>query len=295
MVIMLYSVTNFIHQNDNAYIIYNNNYGVVLFVYSMATSTDTGPQIMETAEEIKEAKEAYIALYYQTVFPAKLIVDWLSLHGNVANREFSLGGSERYKTINDADDFYGLVCAGVNRIDYGSEWTRPPLQQNSNNNTLLTTPLFIDLDDWDMCAVCEQNKKDDVKIICEECFKTQMIPALVHINKFFTELGAKSIYNFYSSGRGVHVAIFDSDIMLWSPSERLAAVQKCCGTSIKFDVQLYSSNHMLRLPFSMNINTGRLCVPIFMDELDANYFVTFGLCDDRIHELIKKFKERYAL
>jgi len=177
--------------------------------------------------------EFLLSLYYQRLFPFKILYYWISYGDKednyFLNREFSftLNGDiyTRFKSFPDLESFTKEVKRLVpHKIDIGAVYNVPPRERLSFSKTFLPQSkelvFDIDLTDYNDIRTCCSGDS-----VCDKCwiFMTIAIKVLNRILK--VEFGFKHILWVYSGRRGIHCWVCDERARKLSSEMRRAIAE----------------------------------------------------------------------
>ena len=252
--------------------------------------------------------------YYRTTFPARQLAEWIGVE-TFPQREFGLDlinakTKKEYHTRNLRFDCYqdlvqtlrgnapvvrvGLGAVFDHRMDremefIGREWTFDLDCVDWHCDRCITRAKTMPPDQHPSCAQCCWACKGKPHAICQRCWDGKMAPQLsdlcaVLVHK--TDL-APGLTPGCSGGRSGHVWAARPGHRMFhaTAGQRAVGLEKikklCEGTRVKeFDSDVTNQiNHFLRCPFSVNSNSGRVCIP-----LDPNSQLTdvFALPTDTV-------------
>ena len=215
-----------------------------------------------------------LSRYYSELFPADALLAWgreiprmelsvrlqegwdtRSLEDGLLDRnEFLV----RHLRAYNADELRAMLAGPVTRADLGGIY---------DLGRWLGRPLVFDVDEWTPCANCQD------KHICRVCWDTQQVslemldssnkrqvPKFLELWRWLEETGFRDLTATFTGGRGFAIWCWQS---LYFGATEHQRYKLWLEMPVKVDEgPLVQHSHMLRLPFTLNTKTGRLCCPI---------------------------------
>jgi DNA primase catalytic subunit len=193
--------------------------------------------------------------YYKEVYPYEQVANWLAPLGS---RELSVtrnGFQTRNRFAANARELEWLLRfpTPCQRADWG------PLVDEEGQP--VAREFTIDLDDYTPCAQCAAQPKN----ICAACWDSQMAAKAARMVSYLhQEWRCERVGTFFSGGRSLQVVVRDEGMRIASKEQRFKM-----KTRLETDLRVTADkgaativNHLLRLPFTVNPLTRRICIPI---------------------------------